>query len=308
MSLEQTDTRGFWYALVATVLWSGNFVVARGLAGILSPVEISFWRWAISFLIILPFTARDIWKHRHIALKHKRLLLFMGLLGVSLINTFNYRAGLTTGATNIALVATSAPVFMAIIARVFLHESLSRQQGVGLVVALVGVVVLVTRGSFASLVALSFSEGDLWALGAATLFAVYSIQVRFRPKELPQAAFLSIIFGIGTLGLLPFLCWEAFGAGTAHWPTPPQWGCLVYIGLGASVLGFTFWNKAIDRIGPVRSGIIYYSIPLFSSLEAALILGENVTLSQVCGGALIIGGILFSSLESLRASRGGRIR
>lgn len=303
-SISSPSLSGCLYALAATVLWSGNFVVARVLAGQLSPVETAFWRWALSFLMVLPFAWRSVWLHRESIRKHAVSLSLMGLLGVSLINTLNYKAGLTTEAANIALAATSAPMFMAIITRVFLHEALSGRQAVGLATAFVGVGILITKGSLARLLALSFSEGDLWALAGAVLFAVYSVQVRFRPKDLPQFAFLAVIFGIGALGLLPFALWEAVATANVNWPSLPQWGSLLYISLGASVLGFTFWNMAIDRIGPVRSGVLYYSVPLFSSVEASLLLGESVTAPQICGGALIIGGILFSSFSAPDKQRG----
>lgn len=303
-SISSPSLSGCLYALAATVLWSGNFVVARVLAGQLSPVETAFWRWALSFLMVLPFAWRSVWLHRESIRKHAVSLSLMGLLGVSLINTLNYKAGLTTEAANIALAATSAPMFMAIITRVFLHEALSGRQAAGLATAFVGVGILITKGSLARLLALSFSEGDLWALAGAVLFAVYSVQVRFRPKDLPQFAFLAVIFGIGALGLLPFALWEAVATANVNWPSLPQWGSLLYISLGASVLGFTFWNMAIDRIGPVRSGVLYYSVPLFSSVEASLLLGESVTAPQICGGALIIGGILFSSFSAPDKRRG----
>lgn len=303
-SISSPSLSGCLYALAATVLWSGNFVVARVLAGQLSPVETAFWRWALSFFMVLPFAWRSVWLHRESIRKHAVSLSLMGLLGVSLINTLNYKAGLTTEAANIALAATSAPVFMAIITRVFLHEALSGRQAAGLATAFVGVGILITKGSLARLLALSFSEGDLWALAGAVLFAVYSVQVRFRPKDLPQFAFLAVIFGIGALGLLPFALWEAVATANVNWPSLPQWGSLLYISLGASVLGFTFWNMAIDRIGPVRSGVLYYSVPLFSSVEAAFLLGESVTAPQICGGALIIGGILFSSFSAPGKRRG----
>lgn len=303
-SISSPSLSGCLYALAATVLWSGNFVVARVLAGQLSPVETAFWRWALSFFMVLPFAWRSVWLHRESIRKHAVSLSLMGLLGVSLINTLNYKAGLTTEAANIALAATSAPMFMAIITRVFLHEALSGRQAAGLATAFVGVGILITKGSLARLLALSFSEGDLWALAGAVLFAVYSVQVRFRPKDLPQFAFLAVIFGIGALGLLPFALWEAVATANVNWPSLPQWGSLLYISLGASVLGFTFWNMAIDRIGPVRSGVLYYSVPLFSSVEASLLLGESVTAPQICGGALIIGGILFSSFSAPDKQRG----
>ena len=290
-------------AFGATVFWSGNFVVARGLAGQLTPVEISFWRWGLAFLILLPFTAKSIWKHRALIRSHWPSYLSLGLFGISLINTLNYMAGITTEATNIALIATSAPIFMALISRVFLHEKLSRQQGVGLIVALVGVIVLVTRASLQALLSLTFTEGDLWALLGAVTFAIFTIQLRFRPEGMPPVAFLTVIFGIGTLGLVPFLGWDIL-SGAGHWPSLPQFGCLAYIALFASIISFLFWNKAIDLIGPVRSGVIYYCIPLFSSIEAALLLGEGILLSQVFGGILIIGGILFSTMDTLQ--RAGR--
>ena len=149
---------GCLYALAATVLWSGNFVVARVLAGQLSPVETAFWRWALSFFMVLPFAWRAVWLHRHSIRTHAVSLSLMGLLGVSLINTLNYKAGLTTEAANIALAATSAPVFMAIITRVFLREALSGRQAAGLATAFVGVGILITKGSLARLLALSFSD------------------------------------------------------------------------------------------------------------------------------------------------------
>ncbi len=276
--------------------------MARALAGELSPVEIAFWRWGLAFFLLFPFTWRMIPAYWSVIRNHLFLLLVMGVLGVSVLNTLNYKAGETTEAVNIALIATSSPVFMALIARFVLHESFSGRQAAGFAVALAGVVVLITKGSFDLLLGLSFSEGDLWALGAAVLFAVYSIQVRFRPHELPQAVFLTVIFAIGILGLSPFLLWKVFVSTTAQWPSLPQWGSLLYIGLGASVLGFTFWNMAIDRIGSVRSGVVYYSIPLFSSVEAAFLLDENLTFAQMCGGILIIGGILFSGLSVLQQS------
>ncbi len=286
-------------AFGATIFWSGNFVVARGLAGQLTPVEISFWRWGLAFLMALPFTVKSVWEHRNILYVHWRRYLFLSLLGVSLINTLNYRAGITTGATNIALIATSSPVFIAFISCAIMHDRLSRQQCVGLIIALVGVAVLVTRGSLDVLWGLTFTEGDLWALLGAVTFAVYTIQLRFRPEGMPPVAFLTIIFGIGTLGLTPFLGWDIL-MGNGHWPSLPQFGCLVYIALFASVIGFFFWNRAIDLIGPIRSGVIYYSIPLFSSIEATLLLDESISLPQIVGGVFIIGGILFSTLDTLR--------
>ena len=77
----------------------------------------------------------------------------------------------------------------------------------------------------------------------------------------------------------------------------PILSALIYIGVGASVVSFLAWSLAIERIGMVRAGIIYNSIPLFASLEATLFLGESITLPQMIGGVLIIGGLPFTSIR-----------
>lgn len=293
---------GYLFALLATVVWSGNFVVARGFADTLSPVEIAFWRWTIAFVAILPFSARSLLRSLHLARGHWGAIILMALFGVSAFNTFIYQAGHTTDATNMSLLATTSPMVMAVIARVFLHERLSRFQLVGLCGAFLGVVVLVSHGSLKALLGLRFAEGDLWMMTSVCLFAVYSLMLRYRPKEFPQAAFLTLVIGIGVLGLLPPMLWQT----AVHGAGPMNWGilsALVYIGVGASVVSFLSWNLSVERIGMVRAGIIYNSIPLFASLEAALVLGESMTVPQTIGGVLVIGGICYASFGDYYAAR-----
>ena len=236
MPIFSHTVTGYLFALLATVVWSGNFVVARGLAGALSPVELSFWRWSIAFLTILPFAGRS------------------------------------------------------------LLRSLPLVRGTW------GKVILVSRGRLGTLLGLRFAQGDLWMLLSVFLFAVYSLMLRCRPKAFPQKAFLALLIGIGVLGLIPPLLWQAADTGLS-----PLDGsilsALIYIGVGASVVSFLAWSLAIERIGMVRAGIIYNSIPLFASLEATLFLGESITLPQMIGGVLIIGGICYASFGDLYAAR-----
>ena len=91
---------GYLFALLATVVWSGNFVVARGFADTLSPVEIAFWRWTIAFVAILPFSARSLLRSLHLARGHWGAIILMALFGVSAFNTFIYQAGHTTDCHN----------------------------------------------------------------------------------------------------------------------------------------------------------------------------------------------------------------
>ena len=302
MPIFSHTVTGYLFALLATVVWSGNFVVARGLAGALSPVELSFWRWSIAFLTILPFAGRSLLRSLPLVRGTWGKVILMALLGITCFNTFIYQAGHTTDATNMSLLATASPIVMAAIAHLFLRERLSRFQFFGLCGALCGVIILVSRGRLGTLLGLRFAQGDLWMILSVFLFAVYSLMLRCRPKAFPQKAFLALLIGIGVLGLIPPLLWQAADTGLS-----PLDGsilsALIYIGVGASVVSFLAWSLAIERIGMVRAGIIYNSIPLFASLEATLVLGESITLPQMIGGVLIIGGICYASFGDLYAAR-----
>ena len=302
MPIFSHTVTGYLFALLATVVWSGNFVVARGLAGALSPVELSFWRWSIAFLTILPFAGRSLLRSLPLVRGTWGKVILMALLGITCFNTFIYQAGHTTDATNMSLLATASPIVMAAIAHLFLRERLSRFQFFGLCGALCGVIILVSRGRLGTLLGLRFAQGDLWMLLSVFLFAVYSLMLRCRPKAFPQKAFLALLIGIGVLGLLPPLLWQAADTGLSPLDGPIL-SALIYIGVGASVVSFLAWSLAIERIGMVRAGIIYNSIPLFASLEATLFLGESITLPQMIGGVLIIGGICYASFGDLYEAR-----
>ena len=178
MPIFSHTVTGYLFALLATVVWSGNFVVARGLAGALSPVELSFWRWSIAFLTILPFAGRSLLRSLPLVRGTWGKVILMALLGITCFNTFIYQAGHTTDATNMSLLATASPIVMAAIAHLFLRERLSRFQFFGLCGALCGVIILVSRGRLGTLLGLRFAQGDLGMILSVCLFAGDSLMLR----------------------------------------------------------------------------------------------------------------------------------
>ena len=199
--------QGDLWMLLSVFLFAVYSLMLRGLAGALSPVELSFWRWIIAFLAILPFAGRSLLRSLPLVRGSWGKVILMALLGITCFNTFIYQAGHTTDATNMSLLATTSPVVMAAIAHLFLHERLSRFQILGLCGALFGVVVLVSRGKLDTLLVLRFAQGDLWMILSVFLFAVYSLMLRCRPNAFPQKAFLALLIGIGVIGLIPPLVW-----------------------------------------------------------------------------------------------------
>ena len=291
---------GHLLALGATLVWSSLYIFAITLADRYSPIELTFWRWVMAAGALLPFVWRELWAERDIILRHLVRLMAISLIGMGGFSLLIFLAGRTTTATNMSLLATTAPIFIALICRFALREPLSGQQVIGLLVAACGVVVLVTKGDIAHLFSLSLTGGDLWMLCASMCFGLYSVLVRFRPPQLGPSAFLCIIMGMGALWTLPLALWQWLCVKPLFMPTWTEALSLVYISAVASVIPFLLWNKAIELIGAVRAGVVYYSLPFFSYLLALGCLGERLALSQALGGVLIIGGIVFSTLQAIR--------
>lgn len=285
---------GVLFALGATVIWSGNFVVARELYETVSPAMLAFLRWITATLALAPVAALAMWRERRIIRRHMKYLLATSFTGVTVFNTLLYLAARSTSALNLSLIAITAPVFTLLFARFLIGEPFTLGRAAGVALAAAGVAVLVTRGEFALLLSLHFSMGDLWMAVAAVIFGLYTVLVRMRPRQLGQTSFLLATFVAGTIMLVPWTAWEARQYGIPEF-NPALLGSVLYIGLGASLASYVLWTRAVEIIGPSRSGFIYYSLPLFSGLEAFFLLGEPVGIIHAVSGLLILGGIVLAT-------------
>jgi drug/metabolite transporter (DMT)-like permease len=164
------------------------------------------------------------------------------------------------------------------------------------VLSVLGVVMLTTRGDLGLLLELQFNDGDLLMLFATLIFAIYTILVRRKPIALLPTAYLGANFILGWIMLLPWVLWEWTYAPPVM-PAPHVLGSILYIGVGASLLAYLFWNYAIASIGPAKAGIVYYSLPLFCGIEAWLILGEAITWVHGLSGFLIVCGIFIANRQ-----------
>lgn len=198
MPIFSHTVTGYLFALLATVVWSGNFVVARGLAGALSPVELSFWRWSIAFLTILPFAGRSLLRSLPLVRGTWGKVILMALLGITCFNTFIYQAGHTTDATNMSLLATASPIVMAATAHLFLRSGFPGSSSSGCAAPSVGSSSSCRAAGSAPFSGCALHKANLWMILSVFLFAVYSLMLRCRPKAFPQKAFLALLIGIAS--------------------------------------------------------------------------------------------------------------
>jgi len=288
---------GIALAFAAALLWSGNYIVARGFHAQISPVSLAFFRWFTATVVLFPFAYRSVKQEWRVAKAHLGLLCLTALLGVTLFNTFIYVAGRYSTAINLAILGTTvAPVLVVVFAWAFLKEKLSFNQLGGMAICIGGILYLITNGQLSQLAAVQFSRGDFWILLAAFSFAVYTLLVRKKPKGFSAVSYLFIIFFLGTLFLLPAFLFDS-RHGITFVPTAKLAAVFLYLGVGASVGAFLAWNIAIQKIGAARTSLFSILIPVFSAIEAVVFLGEESSAVLVTSLAIIVSGLVIATVK-----------
>jgi len=287
---------GYLFAIGATALWSGNFIVARGLSESIPPISLAFWRWVVAVIVFLPFALKPLIAEWDILKANLPYLSITSVLGITIFNTLIYLAGHTTTAINLSLISITFPVFILILSRIFFGELITANKGIGIIIVATGVIVLITKGAPSTLLQLSFAIGDVWMLAAAIIFAIYSILIKHKPEQLSIWAFQLSTFILGLIFLFPFFIWEYATAPPVAFDTQTV-GSILYVGVFASLSAFVLWNKAIVAVGPSKAGMIYYTLPLFSGLLAYLFLQEDINMIHFYSALLIVSGILTANYE-----------
>jgi drug/metabolite transporter (DMT)-like permease len=283
---------------MTVLFWSGNFILGRGLHDKVPPVALSFWRWLTALIMILPFTLRPMLKQREVIFRLWKQLLLFGLLGVAGFSTLVYIGLKTTTATNGVLLNTTSPVFIILISRIVLKHRLSLRQGLGVILALMGVAVIVTQGELAQLLKFQLHRGDLFVIAGVLCWALYTVYLHLRPPELTQLAFAGITMLAGTATILPFFLWEAW-MGAVTLVTPAVLAGIFYLSLFPSILAYLFWNHAVGQVGANRAGLFIYLMPVFGVLLSSLFLGEAIRLFHLAGMALIFIGIYLTTMRKI---------
>jgi drug/metabolite transporter (DMT)-like permease len=300
ISSKNNVLTGISLALLAAFIWSGNFIIARGVIKTIPPIALAFYRWLLASLIILPFAINKFRSEWPTVKRSWHYLFWVALTGVALFNTFVYIGAHYTSAINLALIGTtSSPIMATIMARIFLKEEIGWSKLAGLVLCVIGVLFLLSKGDFNHLLKLKFSTGDIWVLTAAFCFAVYNTLVKKKPKGISQVNFLFVAFSIGTIMLLPFYLREMQGTAPIVWSTNLALAIL-YLGLAASVICFLIWNIAIGKIGAARTILFGNLIPVFSSLGAVIFLNEEFTIYHIVSMILVFAGIIVANSRLLR--------
>ncbi len=285
--------------VVPPLLWAGNAVVGRMVNGLVPPITLNFLRWVLAFVLLLPL-AYEVLKFGSTLWPHWRRYALLGLLGVGCYNALQYLALKTSTPLNVTLVASSAPVFMLGMGRLFFGQVISKRQMLGAVLSIAGVLLVLSRGELSQLANFKLVPGDVYVLVAAIAWAWYSWLLS-QPKDPPAirsdwAAFLmaQIMFGLGWSGLFAGSEWVLSKDAQIVWGWPLA-AALVYVAVGPAILAYRCWGVGVQRVGPAVAGFFSNLTPLFAAVMSAAFLGEPPHGYHALAFALIVGGILVSS-------------
>lgn len=288
--------------LLPPLFWAGNAVVGRAAVGEIPPFSLSFWRWVLALIILLPFGLPRILAQRQGLAGRWRLVAVLAATSVFAYNTLLYLALETTTAINATLVGTSLPIAIIALSWVLLGERLKIGQWVGVAVSLAGVALVISRGDSQVLLGLELRQGDLIMLAATVSWAVYSVLLRRLPPGLDPLGLLTLLVAIGTVMLVPLFLWDLAIGATFDVNTLTV-SIIVFVALFPSVLAYFFWNHGVAAIGASAAGQYTYLVPVLTAGLAVVALDERFHWFHAAGLALILSGIWLSTLWGARSKR-----
>ena len=282
-------TNAHFLLTLTSLFWAFNTIAGRAAVGEVSPLLVVSIRWFF-VSILLTFLCRkelfETWK----VLKYRlKWLVIMGLFGFTSFNSFYYIAAHDTIAINLGLVQGTMPAFIIIMSRIWLKEKINIPQLIGVIITFVAVLLVVSSGNIYALMKLQLNKGDIVMIFACTLYAVYAVGLRKKPK-IGALVLLTFFSYVAFIGSLPGLFYETF---TSNLVLPGMKGIIILsiIIIFPSFLAQIFFMKGVEKIGPARSGLYTNLVPVFASILAVLLLGELFKLYHLISLILIFLGI-----------------
>ena len=276
--------------VLAALIIASNHVLARYLGGVVPPMGMVFWRMVVGALFLLPITGYGLIANRHLILRHWKLFTVMGILFVPLGNGLIYTAYLFTTAINGGVVSASQPAITALLTWLMFRDAINWKQGIGIVIAGIGVLVIITRGDPLAVLSMRMNIGDLIMLAAIAFAALYNVLIRKVPEQIPVPQLMVVVLVTGAVITLPLYIIETIYLR----PVPINLltvGSILWVGIAVTAIAVALMSVAIRQIGANKASMSNYMRALFTALLAVVLLGEKFQTFHLIAMALVIGGV-----------------
>jgi drug/metabolite transporter (DMT)-like permease len=282
----------YLFLILTMALWAGNHILGRWAYGNIPPMTLAFLRWSLAAVLMFPFAYGAMRADWPVIRQHWPRLLLLGFMGSGIYNTLQYIALTGTTATNAAILNSWGPILIVLAGAAIFRDRLRANQVTGMAVSLIGVAVIVLHGEFARITTLSFNRGDLVMLFATGVWALYTALLRTRPA-ISTMSFAGVTYVIAGFVNLPLAGWE-YAHGEVMEITPQTIAAVLYAGVLASLVAYFFYARSVEIIGANRTGVFIHLIPLFTSVLAVVLLGEEPQLYHAAGFGLIVAGVVLT--------------
>ena len=269
---------------------ASNLIVARGGVEYVPPISLAFWRWTLVFIILLIFNFYFL-KDKLGAIKKEFFkLFFLGSMGCGVCGAFPFLAGKTTTIVNMGIIYTSSPIFIILISSLFFREKINYLKIIGLISCLVGVFIIIIKGDISFLINLKFTMGDLWMLGAAVGWALYSIYLFYWKSDLAVFPRFTLIAFFGAVSLLPFYILEEnfflktnFDNNFLFWVS--------FAAISPGIIAFSLYTLTQKYLGASTTGFTLYLFTVYGAFYGIFLFQEKLELFHYIGTILVFIGI-----------------
>ena len=275
---------------IQPIFMASNLVVARGGIEYVPPISLAFWRWAIVFLLLLPFTFLSLKKNYKIIKNEYKKLFFLGAMGCGVCGAFPFLAGKTTTVVNMEIIYTSSPIFIILISGIFFSEKINLMKIIGLISCLIGVFTIIIKGDINLLINLNFTIGDLWMLAAAIGWALYSIYLFYWKTNLPIFQRFTLIAFFGVVSLFPFYITEeiifqrtSFNSDFFLW--------VIFAAISPGIIAFILYTHTQQTLGASLTGFTLYIFTIYAAIYGLIFFDEKLESYHFVGTLLVFLGV-----------------
>ena len=287
----------FILLIASSLFWSGNFFTGK-VASLyeLTPFKLSFLRWSLAFLLLLPFTYSKIVEDYEKYIKNLPYLLVISILGVTIFNSFTYLSLQTSMVINSSIMASITPLLIIFFSWLIFKTPTYFMQFFGIILSIIGVLLIISKANYTNLINLNFTKGDLWMLAAVFSWGLYSVLLKKIDNSLSQLATLEVMIFFGLIFIFPFYIMESLH--NSYLPKDLNEILMIsYVAVFASIVSFFSWNRGVSILGANKASLFLHLIPVFSSMWAIIFLGEKFSFFHLIGTAFIILGIVLSNIN-----------
>jgi drug/metabolite transporter (DMT)-like permease len=295
------NTKAYIMLILATLFWAGNFTIGKfAYTENVPPYSLAFFRWILVWIILLPFTYKEISKINTEVKNNLSLFFILGFTSVGVFSAFTYNALNYTQVINASLFNTAIPVSIILVCFLLKIEKTNIFQISGLVVSVLGILAIITRLDLNILLTLNFNKGDIYMVIAIISWGIYSALLKKKTFDISLLSLVHVVCTFGLIILFPAFLFELAQERTTEINNNLIY-ILLYIAIFPSIGSYYCWAGAVSIIGANRAGIFLSLIPLFSTIFAMIFFNEKFLFFHFIGSVLIILGLFLSNKKVTNA-------